>query len=71
MASSDCVLMVPDASTSAIWKSVDTHFLNSSDQTEPWNEVPVHGVDGLGGGGDGGGGQCFWSIVLSMSPAAV
>ena len=54
MSSSDCVLMVPESSASAIWKSVYTHFLNSSDQTSPSNEV--HGGDGLGGGGDGEGG---------------
>ena len=41
--------MVLDASASAIWKSTNTHSLNSSDQTLPSNEV--HGVDG----GDGGG----------------
>ena len=55
MASSSLSLMVPDVSASAIWKSVYTHFLNSSDQTSPSNEV--HGADGLGGGGDGGGSE--------------
>eukprot|EP00964_Phaeocystis_antarctica_P074465 scaffold45786_cov50-Phaeocystis_antarctica.AAC.2 len=55
MASSSRSLMVPDPSTSAIWKSATTHSWNSPDQTRPSNEE--HGVDGLGGGGDGGGGD--------------
>eukprot|EP00964_Phaeocystis_antarctica_P157826 scaffold128200_cov54-Phaeocystis_antarctica.AAC.1 len=55
MASSSRSLMVPDPSASAIRKSANTHLVNSSDQTSPSNEV--HGVDGLGGGGDGGGGD--------------
>eukprot|EP00964_Phaeocystis_antarctica_P114277 scaffold78256_cov30-Phaeocystis_antarctica.AAC.1 len=55
MASSSRSLMMPDPSASAIRKSANTHSLNSSDQTEPWNGE--HGIDGLGGGdGDGGGG---------------